>query len=706
MDEGYNPIMANSDSPANRLGPLVTRWRGALKAAKTHRKEEFDTVADEARKFFDGPSSYFWDRMEEMAKEQSNQGFLAGDQLIPQFKISVNRMFDAVAMFGPALYHQNPTIAVTSRAPLSVSIDTFYAHDPQATELIQMIPAMQAGQIDDPQVMDMALQLQEIYESAVRQTEMRSVVNNDHAVILERLSNYYQQEASKQDEARRAITEAIVTGLGLLEPVMIQPPAGGPKVPACQFVSNRDFFVDPDAAYWRDVTWIAIRRTGPVNVVEARFGLPPGSLKGKHASNTATGSGAARGRNKNSEGKPNGLSHDIVEYYDVYSKNGAGQRLKISENERRLEGMEALGDFVYLAISDSCNYPLNLPNYVPLADPETGELSEEVIQRTSWPAPFWDDVMSDGGWPITRLSFYESPGKIWPISMCKAVLPEMKFMNWCMSFLADQVAAGSKIYPAVLKSAAESLRQQIAQGKGPFTVIELEQIHGTKNINELVTFLKAPSVNIDIWTMLTQVNDRIDKGLGLTELMYGLSGRQMRSAAEADYRQSNINIRPDDMASRVEDWLSVTATREIQMCRFLCGYEDVEPIIGPIGAHVFVTQILTRDVSAVTREFGYRVEAGTARKPNKQTRITQLNEIAQYLLPVAQSAMQWGVTKPFNAFMEDYGRALDMDPSRYMLDEADQELMMQAQMFAASRGRSEEGGSGESSSGGNQARDQ
>jgi hypothetical protein len=670
------PPTADGTKP---LAVLVSRWRKAIEAARKHRKEEFDDTADEARNFFDGPKNFMWKDMEKQLREQLDQGFMSGGQLLPQFKISVNRMFDAVAMFGPSLYHQNPTIAVTPRAPLTVSIDTFYAHDQQATQLLRMIPAMQAGLVADPDVMEMAIQLQEQYERIVEDTEMRKIVNDDHAVILETLANYYQKEGAKKSESRKAITEAIVTGLGLLEVVFEESPGGGPRIPQSRFISNRHFYVDPDATEWRDATFIAIRRCSPANVVEQKFGLPPGSLKGQHASNTALAGKPTNTAKRHGDGKIANTVHHMVEYYDVYSKNGAGQRLKTGETDRQLTGLEAIGDFVYLAICPTCEYPLNLPPSIPLMDPVAGEPTEEALLATAWPAPFWDDAATDGGWPVTRLIFYDSPGKLWPISMAKPCLPEMKFVNWIMSFLADGVAVGSKIYPAVTKSAANNLREQLASGQGPFTVLELEAISG-KNINDIISFLKAPSFNIDIYNMLERANDRIDKALGLTELLYGLSSRQMRSAAEATYRQSNVNIRPDDMASQVEDWLSITATREIQMLRWNGGHEDVEPILGGLAAHIFTTQILTREVSSITREFAFRVEAGTARKPNKDTRIAQLNEIGQYLLPVAQQALMMGVTKPFNAFMEDYGRAMDIDPSRYMLDEADQAHMLQFRM--------------------------
>lgn len=680
MEATYNPVDANYADPTKPLSALCSRWRGVINAARAHKDKEFGKTAEEARNYFDGPPNFFWKQVADQAASQQNEGFLAGTSMLPQFKFSVNRMFEAVALFGPSLYHQNPTIAVSARPPLGVSIESFFAHDPQAMQLLQMIPAMQEGLVADDNVMQLALSLQEQYDTQVTQTQTQVTVNNDIARILEAISNYIQQEGGKQDEARLAITEAIVTGLGLLELEWYQPPGGGPRMPQCRFLSNRDFFVDPDATYWRDVTFIIIRRVAPKNIVEDRFGLEPGSIKGKHVSNTALTGNNPREMNRDGQGNISGRAHDLVEYFDIYSKNGAGQRLKIGDKDRKIEGLDQLGDFVYLAISPTCNYPLNLPPSVPIIDPVTGDVSEEALQRTAWPAPFWDDAATDGGWPVARLSFYQNPGHTWPLSMCKPVLPQIRFINWCMSFLADGVAAGSKIYPAVIKSAAENIRQQIAEGNGPFTVIELEQITG-KKIDDLISFLKAPEFNIDIWKMIAEVNEQIDKGLGLTELLYGLSSRQMRSAAEAQYRQSNVNIRPDDMASRVEDWLSVTATREIQLLRWNGTYEDVVGIVGPMAAHVFTTQLLTRDVSSVTREFTFRVAAGTARKPNKDTRITQLNEIGQYLLPVTQQAMQLGVPRPFNAFIEDYGKAIDMDASRYMITPEETNHLMQLQLM-------------------------
>ena len=450
---------------------------------------------------------------------------------------------------------------------------------------------------------------------------------------------------------------------------MEEPPAGGPKIARSRFRSNKDLLVDPDAMYWRDVTWIALRSCEPANKVEEKFDLPKGSLKGKYARMPSTND--ARGRKRNGDGSYAGVTHDLVEYWEVYSKNGAGQNLKMAEKDSRVQGLDALGDFVYLAICEQCPYPLNLaPGVLEAQDMNL------ILEKASWEVPYWDDYMADGGWPICRLSFYQKPGEVWPISMVKPCMGELKFVNWVMSFIADKVASGSKIYVGMLKDAGENIRAQLTSGQGPFSVVELERISG-RNINDMISFLKAPDFSIDIWNMVAQVNAAIDKRLGLTELMYGQSSRQMRSAAEAQYRNQSTNVRPDDMASRVEDWLSLTATREIQAMRYAAEFEDIEPIVGNTAARVFVEQILTEDVSKITRDFRYRVEAGTARKPNKDTQIAQLTDIGQYILPVIQQAMMSGITRPYNAYMEALGRSMDIEIENFLLGDEEQQLLMQ-----------------------------
>lgn len=708
------PNVLLSQGGSYPLASLVDTWWAAIESSKKKKHDEFDQWAEEAMNFFDGPLNWMWNQAKtQKSTEGSSEGFLSSSEgQMPRFLMSVNRLFEAVSMFGPVLYHQNPTIAVTPRVTPRVSIDTMFAASPEALAAIRMFPALEQalsqGQPIDKNLLAIAQQLQTMYSDATSEEAQDQAIKGDHARILEHYSNWLQVESDKKAQARRAITETIIGGLGLMEVSPRVPPGGNRTVPRSRYRSYKDLYVDPDAHYWEDVTWTALKTCAPVNAVEDKFGLPPGSIRGQYSSEAALAGVNIQNQGRNAGGKLQGVSHDMVEYYEIYSKNGIGHNLRKAKNRQTdYSALGALGDFTYLVICKDCKYPLNMPPSVLEQAKEADAIAADVRSQmdememlgqslpeetgepvsgmdvlasvVQWPVPFWGDDYSDGGWPIVRLHFCDKPGQIWPISICKSCIGELRFVNWCMSFLADGVAAGSKIYVAVAKEASSQIKDQLLNGTGPFSVLELEKIL-QKPINEIIQFLQAPSFQVDIWKMVAEVNQTIDKRLGLTELVYGLSSKQMRSAAEAQYRQQNINIRPDDMASQVEDWLSRIATREIQTMRWACEYDDVVPVLGDMAAQVYHTQILTQDVEAITRDFTFRVQAGTARKPNKDTKIAQLNDLGQVLLPIISPLTQFGVTRPFNAFITDLADAMEMDAAKYMLNEEDVQQLMLMQL--------------------------
>ena len=254
-----------------------------------------------------------------------------------------------------------------------------------------------------------------------------------------------------------------------------------------------------------------------------------------------------------------------------------------------------------------------------------------------------------------------------------------------MSFLADKVAAASTTYVAIAKAAGAEIQDQIKSGLGPYTHIEISEIFG-RSVNDVVSFLDAPQFNVEIWNMVRQVLELIDKRTGLTELIYGLSGpTQIRSASEAEIRNQNVSIRPDDMSSQVEDWLSVCAMKEMEAAEWALSADDVKPVLGASAAYIWTKQIKAQDFEDLVRDYTYRVEAGSARKPNKVNRVRQLNEFAQIAMPQLQQFAAQGNMEPYNAFITDWAKANDLDPSRYLVNpeqgQDEQQAAMQQQQM-------------------------
>ena len=69
--------------------------------------------------------------------------------------------------------------------------------------------------------------------------------------------------------------------------------------------------------------------------------------------------------------------------------------------------------------------------------------------------PYWCDE-----WPFSRLHFHDKPKCVAYIND-KASYRKLRFVNWCMSFLADKVAAASTTYVAIAKAAGAEIQTRL-----------------------------------------------------------------------------------------------------------------------------------------------------------------------------------------------------------------------------------------------------
>lgn len=620
-------------------------WLRKIEEAKKVKHELFGQYADEAMRFFDGAHDFMWS--EQYAK--SSGGFLDKESgnYFPKFRMSVNRLSQAVRLFGPALYNQNPVI----------NVETIHPPEPN--------PFLLGIDTNDPMGMMQ-------WEMTMQETAMDHQRVEGIAGYLQHYSNWLQLETNKRAEGHHGITEAIVKGMGLYFTEMWSPPGSQIIHPRSRYLSVDALQKDPDAEYAHDVQWIAIECCHPVNLVERYYQLPEGTLKAHLQSRNAQAT--TTGRRESRSNKRDPTSFDLIRYWKIYSKNGFGHRLrdlKSSDGRRTISKTDfeydELGEYCHLVVAKDVPFPLNLPPEMPYDD-------LEFMQRAvEWETPFWTDQGIGNGWPVSELWFYDKPKRTWPISLVKPAIGELRFVNWCMSFLADRVAQSCTTYLAVLKSAGVKIQEQLNGGLAPFTTVEIDEIlmqtPGFK-AGDFVQFIQAPDFSIQIWNMVSAVIDMVDKELGTTELVYGMTGKQMRSAEEANVKQANTQIRPDEMARRTEDWLSESAMKEIEAAVWNCEGQDVAGPLGPIGAHVWDNVIRVDEYENIVRRYRYRVAAGSARKPNRQGKINNLNDFAMASAPIIQAALQMGQVGPANAFLTDMAEVLDMkDPERYLLME-------------------------------------
>ncbi len=177
-----------------------------------------------------------------------------------------------------------------------------------------------------------------------------------------------------------------------------------------------------------------------------------------------------------------------------------------------------------------------------------------------------------------------------------------------------------------------------------------------------------PPFQMDIWKVIEAIGEQFEKRVGLTELAYGMSSRQDRSATESATKRDQLAVRPDDMANQVEDWMSDVARKEAIALRFLLSGQDVGSIMGPTGSMLWDQYITPSNPAELLYSLEYRIEAGSARKPNRDRDAANAQTLANMLLPFYENiAMQAAVVGPFNAVVSMYCKANDIKVDQLLL---------------------------------------
>ena len=603
---------------------IVNKWRELVRVAKEHKQKVFGAAAQEIMSFYEGPRDGTW-------YELMTGGFGGdSDTPAPTFTVSVNKAFEYVQIFGPALYYEHPVRTVKPRMPVDVP----------------------------PEFLAMAGMDQATYMSVMSQEQARVMTDGLRATLLGAYLNWTPHEFSLGSQSRQAIEEALIKGRSCLWTEVYTPPGSGYRVIRSRFDSVDNLLVDPDASSMEEALWIAMRCVRPTWEVEREYGIRAGTLR-PNAESLAIQGISDRDEHMRSE-RSKGQSNDLLVYWKIWSKMGMGGRIP-GVHPDYAEALEIFGDYCHLVVADGVNYPLNLPPSV-MADPAFGADRKAILSRVEWPTPHW----AAGDWPVSVIDFVKVPKSPWPMSPLKAGLPELRFLNWAHSFLCGHIHTTSRDFLVILKSLPEDVKTQLLGGKD----LEMIEINSSENrpLSDLVQFLQHPTMNKDILLVIEVVEQNFDKRVGLTELMYGLSGVQMRSAEEAAVKQQNMSVRPEDMAKQVETWQARVAAKEAMAARFHLGDGDVRPMLGPIGAWAWTSYVITSDPHVAARQLEYHIEAGSTQKPNKDFEVRQMDQAFQSLGPVFQTyAQTTGDMTPLNNLLSDYAKSRDLDPARYRL---------------------------------------
>lgn len=616
------------------LRKICQEWIGKVNQGIEHRKPWME-IAEQCEHFYSASVGFLWDGKTSKRFWDTDSGAVK-----PKFHLTVARAFEMVALFGPTLYWRNPVRTGEVRKPLEMDWQLYFQFlPPEAQQQLQF--QFQQNPMLNPE-----------YEDQLRQLR---------ASIMSQYLNWTPDILNLHGHGELAVTQALVTGRGLLWTDSYRPPGSQRTMVGSFFDPVENFVVDPDATTMEDAYWIAKRCIEPVWKVERdrqHLGYTPGSLQQYATLESGDQQGANNADDLYGSHKASNKTQDMIVYWKIWTKCGIA-RLKESKSsglyggfdeDMRAKLEQVIGDYAYLEVVTKCPFLLNAPTaFLQQAQ------NEQVRQALSWPIPFW----KRDKWPVNVLDFYCRPKKVWPIPPLAPGLGELIAINLLFSHRVSRLWMSQRDFIAYKKSISEELRKLIEEGND-LTFLPMEDIQG--NIAECIQFLTQPNQKSDVGQVLDELAQAFDRRTGLTDLMYGQQDPQSRSATDVRIREKMTNIRPEFMASKVEEWQCGVAKSEAVAVKTVVGPQDVLDLFGPIGAWFWMAQISQQPDEKVLHEIDYRVEASSARRPSNDAKLANLTAFTQAFLPIIQqySAQSMDVT-PLQNMMTRWGKYADFD---------------------------------------------
>ena len=705
------------------LEKITMRWRESIEAAWEYKERVFSQDAREAFDFFGGDHQFLFDPSDERCLFKKGGGKSVASQ-IPAFTMTYNIVAELVQIFGPAIYHRNPERQAVPILPLELQRE--YYIDPvlelaaaraekQLNDAIMQIAqplaqqfmqqgadekeAMQQAQaaaMQNPALSQLGAQFQEL-DSKLQQANERFELHQalqrrmlarayTESRIQDKLLNYGPEVTDLRTECRKVVDDTIIKGHGVwITELKPHPAGGGQYVAASKHLPVERYLMDPDKVSEEDCMWVAVQCIDPVWQLEDEWGYKRGTIKGNVCNQL---SATAKNGGKESAWCPQGSvdaraiedckqTNDMLVYYKVFSIMGIGDRLCGLSAEDLGEELEqvfrSFGEENMLLVCDTLKHPINFhPD--DLEDKDADELRQDM----QWPTPFH----KIGGFPTTSIMFHWD-GKAWGMSHIKPGLGELKFLDFAMSFVANKVRTSSQDLVGVVKSAGDEIKKAFSTySENGYTFVEIEALWG-KSVADVVSVMQKPAFNGDIWTVISMVAQRLDKRLGLTEIAYGLSSTQSRSALDAKQKQDNFSIRPDDMASTVEEKAKVLAKKEAFAIFYHYEDADLLPILGEAGLQIYKELFGERPAEEVIRQYQYTIEAGSIRRPNKDRDIENMNLVSTSWLPVISAySMSTGDMEPLNWFFRRGASTYSIDINGLVFKSRDQQQMTPEQIRA------------------------
>ena len=608
--------------------PLVNIWIERLSAARTA-KGRFTKVAEQCTEFYEAGAGFMWE-------EKFKRDYFAGKLPSPKFKITIAKLYEFVAIYGPHLFWQ-------------------YAKRKVITQRQMVLRPEMFGDPNDPTV-------QQVFAQVLQQDTVEQAMSS---FANEMMGNYLdwsqrEQPSGLSINGQMAVTEALVKGMGCLWPDVYSFPGSDQKFTRLRYKTVNNFFIDPDCKdpMLETAGYVALRHVNPIWQIEKKFNLPKGTLAGK--GNISSMEQISRNNQKKQPGESAKGTHDQIEWWEIWSKCGVGPRAAAMSHQMIDEFDEQIGDYAYLCVANGVPFPLNAPPDKYFGDnPAT---PEDVKSMFEWRYADYGEqfpIWGDAKWPVALLSFNKLSNSPWPLAPAAPGLGELIAINILTSSYVDQAWSDRKSIIGYLKSSLGDVKQALESENAIETVAINDNVQ--KSISDCIQYLNTPGRQNTLLEAIEMLSQNFDKRVGLSELQYGMSSTQIRVASDVRTRSESANIRPEKMSKDVAAWMSEAAQMEMFSAIMYVEGKSLTHLLGGYGASQWDALIKAMPIEQAMREMKATVEASEVRRPNHERDTANVQALQQYITPLLQQyAMTTGDTKQLNDFFDMIGESMEM----------------------------------------------
>ena len=603
-------------------------WIPAIRSGQEAAKKWL-AVADDCQFFYSAACGF------QFKKAYTDKAF-ATPSFSPQFEITLQKGFDVVAIYMPALLAQAPGRKVLPVTRSSIAGEV-----------------MRGGGIM-PSIDQSLLQLT---QQAVMEQQQVDEANSVRAILYQGLLDICSREfpgGGLEMHAMRSILDALILGRGCLWVEGKDLPNGGAIV-GSEHDSPRNLIIDPNAKTLEDAQWIARRRVEPVWKVARRFGMSEKEFK------------RARTLQENKEGgnfRPQGdqnrkLRTDSpacnVVWYEVFSKCGPGRRVMDKQTDTAKALDEVVGDYAYICVCEGIRYPLNANPDVLLQGTD-----EDAVNAFAWPVPTW----LDNEWPVSTFELYEEIDSPYPVTLMQNGLGLLKLVNIILCMIAEKSWGGAKDVMFASDAYADAIRKAVKTvDREVLKVVGIRSPSGAaEDLAKAIFTYKPTGIDPNIWGLVDMILGEFNKSVGLTSLLYGgEGGSQSRSSTDAQTKRDALNTRPQHYQARAERFLQKAANKEKLAARWLLSPEDVGKLMTR-SEQMLWDELVTREpVELSLRELDVEIQPGSMKQRNINRQQDALNQAMPFLVAeLSKHSDVTGDTAPINELVSRFLTSLEL----------------------------------------------